>query len=158
MARTFGIAPTAMEPPVLPDLAAVSFDRLDGTRLLGLGGGAEVVGVVRDGLPAATFDALRDALGLPAAALAEVLGIAPRTLSRRRAAGRLAPDESDRVLRAARILEMATVALGDPESAADWMTSSHSLFGESPLRRADTAPGAREVEDALYAIEFTSAA
>ena len=153
-----------MEPPVLdsPDVLAVPFDALDGTRLLGLrdgsGGVSDPRQAVRAGLPAPAFDALRDALGLPASALADALGIAPRTLSRRRADGRLAPDESDRLLRAARLTEMATAALGGVDAAAVWMTRPHALLGEPPLRHADTAPGAREVEDALYAIEYSAAA
>ena len=142
-------------------LSAVPFDALDGTRLLGLdadGGAVDPARAVRAGLPAAAFDALRDALGLPAAALADALGVAPRTLSRRRANGRFTAEESDRLLRAARLTEMAAVALGDPEAAAEWMTEPLSLFGEPPLRHADTAPGAREVEDALYVVEYTAAA
>ena len=162
MARTLlNIPLDLMEFPVLPDLSAVPFETLDGTRVLGLdddGGAVDPARAVRDGLPAAAFDALRDALGLPAAALAAAVGVAPRTLSRRRADGRFTADESDRLLRAARLAEMAAVALGDPEAAAEWMTAPHALFGEPPLRHADTAPGAREVEDALYAVEYTAAA
>lgn len=146
----------AMEIPVLPDLTAVPFEALDGTRLLDLD--ADASHAVRSGLPAVAFDALQDVLGLPAAVLADALAIAPRTLTRRRAAGRFASDESDRLLRVARLVEMAAVALGGVDAAAIWMTAPHSLFGESPLRHADTDPGAREVEDALYAIEFTGAA
>lgn len=143
------------------DLTDAPFDTLDGARLLGLDADdpAGLTRAVRAGLPAPAFDALRDALGLPAPALADALGIAPRTLARRRTAGRLAPDESDRLLRAARLAEMAAVALGDVESGATWMTEPHALFdGETPLRYSDTAPGARAVEDALYAVEFTAAA
>lgn len=147
-----------METTVLPDLDTVAFDALDGTRLLGLEPG-DARGAVRDGLPADAFDALLSFLGVPAAVLAEALGIAPRTLTRRRADGRLAPDESDRLLRAARLAEMATVAFGDASAAAAWMTEPKRLLGgEPPLRHADTAPGARAVEDMLFAIEFTSAA
>ena len=163
MARISRILPAlSMKPTLLADPASVPFDALDGADLLGLDGAGdpfELARAVRDGLPATAFDALRGALGLPAPALAEALGIAPRTLARRRSAGRLAPDESDRLLRAARLTEMAVVALGDPRAGADWMTEPHALFGgETPLRHADTAPGARAVEDALYAVEFTAAA
>ena len=45
------------------------------------------------------------------------------------------------------------------EAAVRWLTTSKSLLGgESPLQHTDTGPGAREVEDMLYAIEFTTAA
>ena len=147
-----------MELPVLPDLSSVAFDALDGARLLGLETRSPAR-AVRDGLPAEAFDALQVFLDVPAAALADALGISPRTLSRRRTGGRLAPDESDRLLRTARLAEMALVALGDPGAAAAWLGEPKRLLGgESPLRHADTAPGAREVEDMLYAVEFTSAA
>ena len=145
-----------MEIPVLPDLSLVPFEALDGTRLLDLE--SEPGRAVRSGFPSVSFDALQDALGLPSAALADALGLAPRTLTRRRSAGRFAPDESDRLLRMARLVEMAAVALDSFEAAAVWMTPPHTLFGESPLQHSDTNPGAREVEDALYAIEFTGAA
>lgn len=147
-----------MELPVLPDLSAVAFDALDGSRLLGLSGESPAR-AVRRGLPTGAFDALQAFLDTPAAGLADAVGIAPRTLSRRRADGRLAPDESDRLLRAARLAEMALVALGDAPAAAAWLTEPKRLLGgESPLRHADTAPGARAVEDMLYAVEFTAAA
>lgn len=143
-------------------LDSVPFDTLDGSHLLNLPDADDPVALahaVREGLPADAFDALRDALGVPSPTLADALAIAPRTLARRRGAGRLAPDESDRLLRAARLTEMAAVALGDREAGAQWMTEPHALFGgEPPLRHADTAPGARAVEDALYAVEFTAAA
>jgi putative toxin-antitoxin system antitoxin component (TIGR02293 family) len=151
-----------METLTLPDLRAVPLDRLDGTRLLGLRPegtrGEEVAPVVsvRAGLPVAAFDRLQAFLDEPAAALAAALGLAPRTLNRRRQSGRLSADESDRLLRTARLAELALVALEDADAAARWLTSPKRLLaGETPLERADTAPGAREVEDMLFAIEFS---
>lgn len=38
------------------------------------------------------------------------------------------------------------------------VTPKSLLGGESPLQRADTDPGAQEVEDMLHAIEFTAPA
>ena len=97
-------------------------------------------------------------LGVSASELAGAVGVSPRTLARRRAAGRLAPDESDRLLRVARLTEMAAAALGDLEAGAAWMTETLALFGEPPLLHADTGPGAQAVEDALFAVEYTGAA
>lgn len=159
MARTFWRAPLPAMELTLPDLSAVPFDALDGTRLLGIDARLAPARAVRDGLPTDALDALQAFLDTPAATLADALGIAPRTLSRRRASGRLASDESDRLLRTARLAEMALVALGDPTAAAAWLVEPKRLLGgESPLRHADTAPGARAVEDMLYAVEFTAAA
>jgi putative toxin-antitoxin system antitoxin component (TIGR02293 family) len=144
-----------MEAPTLPDLRAVPLDRLDGTRLLDLN--EAPVSVIRDGLPSDAFDRLQAFLGCAASALASALGIASRTLARRRRTGRLSPDESDRLLRAARLAELALAVFED--AAAEWLTTPKRLLdGETPLERADTAPGAREIEDMLFAVEFSAAA
>src|ERR1044072_1882658 len=57
---------------------------------------------VEHGLPYDSFDALRQASGLTADEISAWLQLAPRTLPRRRQQKRFAPDESDRLLRAAR--------------------------------------------------------
>lgn len=147
-----------MELPVLPDLSAVPFDRLDGTRLLDLDAG-DLAALLRTGLPVEAFDAVHLALGVTASDLANAVGISPRTLARRRVAGRLAADESDRLLRTARLVEMALVALDDVSAAAGWMVRSHArLDGATPLVASGTDPGARRVEDLLAAIEFLAPA
>jgi putative toxin-antitoxin system antitoxin component (TIGR02293 family) len=146
-----------MEPLVLTSLSNAPLDQLDGARLLALNG--DPVLAVRAGLPAEAFERLQAFLGVPATTLAEAVAIAPRTLARRRSEGRFAPDESDRLLRTARLAELALAVFEDEEAAAAWLKEPKQLLGgESPLRRADTAPGAREVEDMLYAVEFTAAA
>ena len=141
----------------LPDLRAVPLDRLDGTRLLDLN--EAPVTIIRDGLQAEAFDRLQAFLGCSSSALAAVLGIAPRTLSRRREHGRLSAEESDRLLRTARLAELALAVFEDGGAAAEWLTTPKRLLdGETPVERTDTAPGAREVEDMLFAIEFSAAA
>lgn len=147
-----------METLALPDLEVVPFDALDGSRIIDLESRSGTSSAVREGLPTSAFDALHEILGVSGAVLADALSISPRTLSRRRSAGRLGPSESDRLLRVARLTEMAIVALGSAESGARWMTAPHSLYGEPPLLHADTEPGARDIEDALYAVEFSAAA
>ena len=123
---------------------------------LGLRAGS-LVEAVREGFPFDVYERLRARLGVSARELAGVLSIPERTLQRRRRAGRLTRDESDRLLRVARLLELAVMVFeGDPVRAGRWLTAPKTLLGgESPLARADTEPGAREVEDMLYAIEFT---
>lgn len=103
-----------------------------------------------EGLPTESFDRLRKELGVPASRLAAVIGVADRTLRRRREAGRLKPDESERLLRLARLFERAREVLGTPERAQSWMKESLPVLGgRSPLDYADTEPGAREVERVL---------
>ncbi len=147
-----------MEALTLPDLTAVPLDQLDGTRLLEIEG-TDVVVAVRTGLPAGAIERLHNLLDVPMQDLAAVLGIPPRTLTRRRQGGRLTPDESDRLLRLARLAELALAVFEDADAARTWLTEPKRLLGgEAPLAHADTAPGAREVEDMLYAVEFTAAA
>ena len=103
-----------------------------------------------DGLPLASFERLRGELGVSGSRLAEIIHVAERTLRRRRQAGRLRPDESERLLRLARLFERAREVLGSSERARMWMSEPvPALGGHTPLAYADTEPGAREVERVL---------
>ncbi len=62
--------------------------------------------------------------------------------------------ESDRLLRAARVIVRAIEALGDSEKAAKWLRApNRSLRGMIPLTLLETDFGARAVERALGRIE-----
>lgn len=104
------------------------------------------------------FDALRKFetnSGMDSAAVTAVLGIPERTLARRRATGRLAPEESERLLRLSTVFEKAVELFdGDVRAAVQWLTTSKkALGGEIPLRYAKTEPGAREVENLIGRLE-----
>jgi len=93
--------------------------------------------------------------GVGLSALAENLGIPERTLARRRAAGRLAPEESERLLRLSSIFEK-TVELfeGDVPTAVNWLsTPKRALEGQPPLKYARTEVGARQVENLIGRLE-----
>jgi putative toxin-antitoxin system antitoxin component (TIGR02293 family) len=94
---------------------------------------------------------LAGALALSQTDTLTLLQIAPATLKRRREAGALQTAESDRVLRFARLLELATALMGGNENAArTWLkTPAPSLGDDTPLQRATTEFGAREVEDLI---------
>jgi putative toxin-antitoxin system antitoxin component (TIGR02293 family) len=111
--------------------------------------------LVAAGLPYATVTTLQTALGLTLAELADLVMIQLRTLTRRRDAGRLEADESDRVLRAARIFARASgLFAGDEEKARTWLrTGNRALGGETPLAFARTEVGAREVEAVIGRLE-----
>ncbi len=84
----------------------------------------------------------------------EALGIAPRTLARRRRARRLSAEESDRLVRLGRILALAEDVLGDRAKAARWLQEPNRALGRVvPLRHLDTDIGARDVETILVRIE-----
>ena len=109
---------------------------------------------VRAGLPYTALLALAGRLEIPAGALGEALKIPARTLARRRRAGRLSPEESDRLARIGRILAMAEEVLGDSARAARWLGKpNRALGGVVPLQHLDTDLGARDVETVLIRFE-----
>ncbi|MEK7954285.1 type II RES/Xre toxin-antitoxin system antitoxin [Luteolibacter soli] len=115
---------------------------------------AYMIEKVRDGLPMSEFHALRDMLGLSEERLAGLLGLSRATLHRRKVGGTLDRAASDRLVRYARLLGRAEVALGGVESARSWLAAPALAFhGECPLDFADTEVGAREVEALLGRIE-----
>ncbi|MDR3557255.1 MAG: DUF2384 domain-containing protein [Syntrophobacteraceae bacterium] len=86
---------------------------------------------------------------------ANLVQISPRTLSRRKAEGRLHPDESDRLIRAARVFALASELFdGDVESARNWLKAAQpALGGSAPIEYASTDIGAREVESLIGRLE-----
>src|SRR4029077_5950191 len=96
------------------------------------------------------LETLQNSIDLPFEQLAAKLSISRSTLQRRKAAGRLSPDESDKVMRLSRLLEHATNVFGDIERARAWLKFPQcGLGGAIPLDYAETEVGAREVDDLL---------
>ncbi len=110
-----------------------------------------VVGLVRRGLPFPMLDELAAAAGVGRLAMARVVGLSPTTMARRRTSGALTAEESDRLVRIARLVGMAHELMGgDGEAARRWLAEGHELLeGESPLERASTEAGGREVEQLI---------
>jgi putative toxin-antitoxin system antitoxin component (TIGR02293 family) len=128
-------------------------------------GGAKVVGrinepkdiqhAIRVGLPYAALEALTAALELKQRDVTAALGMAPRTLARRKHERALSAVESDRLYRVARISHLAAEVLGDLSKARAWLgRGNRSLGGNTPLSMLDTEVGARQVEEALLHINF----
>jgi putative toxin-antitoxin system antitoxin component (TIGR02293 family) len=87
--------------------------------------------------------------------LARALGVSTRTLKRRREAGTLTTDESDRLVLLAEIVALARQAFDGPGPAREWLRTPHSMLGdESPLNHMDTVAGMEEVKRMLYHIEY----
>jgi putative toxin-antitoxin system antitoxin component (TIGR02293 family) len=98
---------------------------------------------------------LQATLDVPLEKLFPMLGISKATLHRRKALGKLGPDESDRVVRFARLMGKAVEVMESEEDARRWLTSPQfGLGGAVPLAYAETEVGAREVEDLLGRIEY----
>ena len=110
---------------------------------------------LRDGLPFQAIENIRQALELSLDELAEALAISARTLSRRKKSDMLAPAESDRVYRIARVFAHAVDVFGDREKAAQWFkTANPTLDDMAPLAVFDTDLGTQLVDDVLTRIEF----
>lgn len=110
---------------------------------------------VQAGFPFKALERFQKQTDLPWAAVARFVAIPPRTMSRRQNQGRLQPDESDRVLRASRIFDMAVDLFeGDLPAARKWLLAPQAaLAGESPLDFSGTEAGAREVERLIGRLE-----
>jgi putative toxin-antitoxin system antitoxin component (TIGR02293 family) len=110
---------------------------------------------IREGFPPAVVDRLMQASGLTLRELAAALDLSPRSLQRRRSAGRLARYESDRLYRLARIVALADEFLGDHERAVRWLKRpNRALGGIAPVAAIDTELGARQVENILGRIAY----
>jgi putative toxin-antitoxin system antitoxin component (TIGR02293 family) len=131
-------------------------DFLGGSKVLGAVKDPEdIQDAIRDGLPYAAFEALADMLELTRRDVTEIVGMAPRTLARRKQRQHLSPIESDRLYRIARITQLAADTLGGVEQARTWLNrSNRSLGSHSPLSMLDTEIGARQVEEALTRINY----
>jgi putative toxin-antitoxin system antitoxin component (TIGR02293 family) len=116
---------------------------------------AEWLEVAGKGLPFDAAEALKRWLAVGDEALAGLLGVSPKTLSRARASNaRLDPVASDRLLRVARIGALAIEVLEDEERARGWLERSQiGLGGRTPLSLLVTDLGCAEVERLLLRIE-----
>lgn len=115
----------------------------------------QLLSVLKEGLSFEAFEFLCAELQVNQAHLAEVCGIATRTLARRKREGRLQALESERVYRIAALFDRAKEVLGTRDEARRWFkVGSRALAGAAPLEYAGTEIGAREVEDLLGRLEY----
>src|SRR5690349_21927541 len=110
----------------------------------------DLIQKIQKGLRFSELKTLQDTLEMPFEKLAAKLCISRSTLQRRKTAGRLSRDESDKVVRFSRLLRQATAVFGDAEKAREWLKHPQvGLGGAVPLDYASTETGAREVESLL---------
>jgi putative toxin-antitoxin system antitoxin component (TIGR02293 family) len=110
---------------------------------------------LRRGLPFRALEFLSTESGIPAREIAALVGIPLRTFARRKASGRLAPGESERLLRISRIFEYAVALFGgNVPQAVSWLRSANrGLGGQTPLSYSTVEIGAREVENLIGQLE-----
>src|SRR5438552_18801823 len=115
----------------------------------------ELIRQIQKGLRFSELETLQNSIDLPFEQLAAKLCISRSTLQRRKAAGRLSPDESDKVLRFARLLEHATDVFGDVDKARAWLKHPQcGLGGAGPPDYAENESRAREVDHLLGRIDY----
>ena len=114
-----------------------------------------VVEIVRNGLPYCELEALQELLQMPMDTVAAKLGLSRATLHRRKHSSKLTSEESDKIVRFARLIERARHTFGSEDEARCWLGASQfGLAGAIPLDYAQTEAGAREVEHLLGRIEY----
>jgi putative toxin-antitoxin system antitoxin component (TIGR02293 family) len=120
--------------------------------------GADVVHAVRCGLPVTAVDEIVQSGSISNAEINHLV-LPRRTLANRRAVGTLTADQSDKLVRVARVISKAESTFGNPEKAHRWLRRPTApLNGETPLQLLDTEAGARLVEDLLVRIDHGIAA
>ena len=114
----------------------------------------ELHDATKRGLHVLVIEALSKSLNASRDELLEVLAVSLRTLTRRQKEGVLSPEESDRVLRLARVAAQSEEVLGGREDAVNWLhRANRSLGGHKPLELVGTDAGAELVVDVLGRLE-----
>jgi putative toxin-antitoxin system antitoxin component (TIGR02293 family) len=113
----------------------------------------KIMRLVEGGLPTRVINHLLER-GLTRHEVFEII-IPLRTLKHRRSRHQsLSREESERVVRAARILARAQAVLGDEKAALEWLRTPKSRFeGQAPLQLLSTEAGGRLVEQMLIQID-----
>ena len=120
--------------------------------------GLDLVKLIRQGLPVGAVQHVIDTGRLTLAEVDSVV-LPRKTLANRRKLGTLTPDQSDRLVRVARVLAAAEETFGSKEKAGRWLRRPTApLDGERPLDLLDTDEGTREVETLLGRIAHGIAA
>jgi putative toxin-antitoxin system antitoxin component (TIGR02293 family) len=110
---------------------------------------------IQKGLRYQVFERLSRNTAVDFESLVLLVDIPRRTLTRRKREGRFHPEESDRLLRAARLFGAALELFeGDRDAAAEWLANAQpALGGATPLDLASSEVGAREVERLIQRLE-----
>ena len=112
---------------------------------------------VQKGLAYKALELFSQQAGTPVLTIATILNIPDRTVARRKARRRFAPDESERPLRISRIYEQAAdLFAGDVSSAVVWLrTKRKAPANQAPLNYSATELGAREVKNLIGQLEYS---
>jgi len=113
----------------------------------------ELIRSVRDGIPTTYAIKLQKAFDVTPDVFGKTAGISAKTISRRKE-GLLKKEQSERIIRLARLFDRAVIIFQDIEQVRLWFkTPNEALGGETPMNYSDTELGAQEVADLLGRIE-----
>jgi putative toxin-antitoxin system antitoxin component (TIGR02293 family) len=110
---------------------------------------------LQTGLSFRALQSISSESSIPISEIGHIMQVPERTLARRRVAGRLSPEESEKLLRLSHIFEQAVGLFeGDVKAAVAWLRSpKKALAYKAPLMYARTEIGARQVEDLIGRLE-----
>jgi putative toxin-antitoxin system antitoxin component (TIGR02293 family) len=109
--------------------------------------------ITEEGISTDSLSALKDR-GLTFSEISEII-ISPRTLKHRKARREpLSHEETDRVVRVARVLSLAEDVFASREKALQWLRMpDERLENRTPLKMLTTESGGRLVENMLWQID-----
>jgi putative toxin-antitoxin system antitoxin component (TIGR02293 family) len=109
--------------------------------------------IVEQGLPTGSLALLKEK-GLTFSEVSSIV-ISPRTLKHRKARGEaLSLEETDRLVRVARIVALAELVFRNHEKALAWLRSADDRLNDrTPLNMLQTESGGRLVENLLWQID-----
>ena len=118
----------------------------------------DLIRLIREGLPTTAVEYLLEQGWLTLAELDRIV-LPRKTFYHRRKLGRLTAEQSDRLLRVVRILNLAEETFANKNKAHVWLRRpTRVLAGERPLDLLDTEQGCRAVETLLGRIAHGIAA
>jgi len=127
---------------------------LGGRRAFG-SGRIDLLAEVERGLPIKAYVTLAKTLELTPAEEDRLLHVSLRTRVRWKQRSRIDPAASDRVVRVARILALATDVLVNRSHAVAWLREpSDVLSGRTPLQAISSDFGAEKVTNLLHQMEY----
>lgn len=141
-------------------VALTALDIVGGQAALGrpASSSRDLIAAVRNGFPIRTIEHVIESGRMTLAEIDELV-LPRKTLSHRRKIGTLTTEQSDRLMRAARVIAEAEVTFGSQDKAASWLRRpTTALDGEKPLALLDTGEGAAQVEALLGRIAHGIAA
>jgi len=109
--------------------------------------------LARAGLPTTAFETFaKQSFGFTRKEMEWI--IPTRTFSHRKSGGHLTLDESDKLIRAARIQALAVEVIGNAEKALHWLHKERAIFDNlSAMEFMKTEQGAQQVEEALIQLD-----